>query len=52
MLEPYSQNTGIIVLIFNNCPLYSAMIHQEQNAMAATHLLGEIENAHHLLTYL
>lgn len=42
MLEPYSQNTGSIVLVFNNFPLYSALIHQEQNAMAATHLLGEM----------
>ena len=52
VLEPYSQNTGIVVLVFNNFPLYSALIHQEQNAMVATHLLGEIKNAHHLLTYL
>ena len=42
VLEPYSQNTGSIGLVFNNFPFYSALIHQEQNAMAATHLLGEM----------
>lgn len=41
MLEPYSQNTGIVIAGVNNFPLYSALIHREQNVMAATHLLGK-----------
>lgn len=51
-LELYSQNTGTIVLIFNHFPLYSGLTNQEQNVIAVTYLLREIENTHLLFTYL